>query len=72
VTDNGQTDTDTVDVTVKPNAPTVAVIAPVGATVLQNLPLTLDASGSVSAAKFEWSQVSGTPVRSTGTRPAPS
>ena len=67
VTGNGgQTQTDSVDVTVKPNAPTLAVIAPVGATVLQNLPLTLDASGSVSAAKFEWSQVSGTPVALNG------
>jgi hypothetical protein len=66
VTGNGQTQTDSVNVTVKPNAPTLAVIAPVGATVLQNLPLTLDASSSVSAAKFEWSQVSGTPVTLNG------
>jgi hypothetical protein len=66
VTSGTQTDTDTVDVTVKPNAQTVAVIAPVGATVLQNLPLTLDASGSISAATYEWSQVSGPPVALNG------
>jgi hypothetical protein len=34
--------------------------------VLQNLPLTLDASASVGAAKFEWSQESGTPVALNG------
>src|SRR3954471_23673175 len=64
VTGNGKTQTDSVDVTVKPSNPTLAAIAPVGATVLQTLPLTLDASASASvgAAKFEWSQVSGTPV----------
>jgi hypothetical protein len=66
VTGNGVTKTDTIVVTVKPSNPAVAVIAPVGATVLQNLPLTLDASGSVGAAKFEWSQVSGTPVALNG------
>jgi len=66
VTGNGQTRTDSVDVTVKASNPTLAVIAPVGATVLQNLPLTLDASTSVGAAKFEWSQVSGTPVALNG------
>src|SRR3954464_6748401 len=62
VTGNGKTQTDSVDVTVKPSNPTLAAIAPVGATVLQNLPLTLDASASVGAAKFEWSQVSGPPI----------
>src|SRR3954470_4532271 len=66
VTGNGKTQTDSVDVTVKPSNPTLAAIAPVGATVLQNLPLTLDASASVGAAKFEWSQVSGTPVALNG------
>jgi hypothetical protein len=65
VTGNGQTRTDSVDVTVKPNNPALAVIAPVGATVLQNLPLTLDATGSAGA-RFEWSQVSGTPVALNG------
>ena len=30
-----------------------------GATVLQNLPLTLDGSTSIGAAKYEWSQVAG-------------
>lgn len=62
VTGNGETDTDDVQVKVKPVNPAKAVIAPVGATVLQNLPLTLDASGSDGAARFEWSQVDGTPV----------
>ena len=66
VTGNGETKTDSVDVTVKASNPTLAAIAPVGATVLQNLPLTLDASTSVGAAKFEWSQVSGTPVTLNG------
>src|SRR4051794_23339055 len=66
VTGNGVTKTDTIVVTVKSSNPAVAVIAPVGATVLQNLPLTLDASGSIGAAKFEWSQVSGTPVALNG------
>jgi K319-like protein len=66
VTGNGKTQTDSVDVTVKESNPTLAAIAPVGATVLQNLPLTLDASSSVGAAKFEWSQVSGTPVTLNG------
>jgi hypothetical protein len=66
VTGNGQTQTDSVDVTVKDQNPVLAAIAPVGATVLQNLPLTLDASTSVGAAKFEWSQVSGTPVSLNG------
>src|SRR3954453_8706262 len=65
VTGNGQTQTDSVDVTVKPSAPALAVIAPVGASVLQNLPLTLDATGS-SGATFQWSQVSGTPVALNG------
>src|SRR3954452_14864304 len=65
VTSNGQTQTDSVDVTVKPSAPALAVIAPVGASVLQNLPLTLDATGS-SGATFQWSQVSGTPVALNG------
>jgi hypothetical protein len=65
VTGNGQTQTDSVDVTVKPNAPALAVIASVGASVLQNLPLTLDATGS-SGATFEWSQISGTPVALNG------
>lgn len=66
VTGNGETKTDAVDVTVKAAQQAKAIIAPVGATVLQNLPLTLDASGSMSAAKFEWSQVSGTPVALNG------
>jgi len=66
VTGNGETETDTVDVTVKETNPAKAIIAPVGATVLQNLPLTLDASDSVGAAKFEWSQDSGTPVALNG------
>src|SRR3954454_15097358 len=66
VTGNGKTVTDTVDVTVKASNPTLAAIASVGATVLQNLPLTLDASTSVGAATFEWSQVSGTPVALNG------
>ena len=66
VTGNGKTQTDSVDVTVKDSNPAQAVIASVGATVLQNLPLTLDASGSIGAAKFEWSQVSGTPVALNG------
>jgi hypothetical protein len=66
VTGNGKTETDSVDVTVKESNPTLAAIAPVGATVIQNLPLTLDASTSVGAAKFEWSQVSGTPVALNG------
>jgi hypothetical protein len=66
VTGNGETKTDTVDVTVKDSNPAQAVIAPVGATVLQNLPITLDASASVGAAKFEWSQESGTPVALNG------
>ncbi len=66
VTGNGKTQTDTIDVTVKPTNPAQAIIAPVGATVLQNLPLTLDASASVGAAKFEWSQESGTPVALNG------
>src|SRR3954470_11783868 len=66
VNGNGQTQTDSVDVTVKASNPAVAVIAPVGASVLQNLPLTLDASGSIGAAKFEWTQVSGTQVALNG------
>src|SRR4051812_12006648 len=65
VTGNGKTQTDSVDVTVKPSAPALAAIASVGASVLQNLPLTLDATGS-SGATFEWSQVSGTPVALNG------
>jgi hypothetical protein len=66
VTGNGETKTDTIDVTVKATNPAQAIIAPVGATVLQNLPLTLDASASVGAARFEWSQESGTPVALNG------
>jgi hypothetical protein len=66
VTGNGETKTDSIDVTVKETNPAQAIIAPVGATVLQNLPLTLDASASVGAAKFEWSQESGTPVALNG------
>ena len=59
-----QTKTDDVVITVKPTNPARAQIAPVGATVLQNLPLTLDGTTSIGAAKFEWSQVPGdaTPV----------
>jgi hypothetical protein len=53
-----QTLTDDITINVKAANPASAQIAPVGATVLQNLPLTLDASSSVGAAKFEWSQVS--------------
>jgi hypothetical protein len=63
---NGETKTDSVDVTVKATNPAQAIIAPVGATVLQNLPITLDASASVGAAKYEWSQESGTPVALNG------
>ena len=63
---NGETKTDSVDVTVNATNPARAIIAPVGATMLQNLPLTLDASASVGAAKFEWSQESGTPVALNG------
>src|SRR3954464_10779955 len=66
VTGNGQTQTDTVDVTVKALNPAAAVITPVGATVLQNLPLTLDGSGSVGAATYKWSQESGTNVTLNG------
>src|SRR3954447_16927284 len=66
VTGNGQSRTDSVDVTVKASNPVNAAIASVGATVLQNLPLTLDASGSVAGATFQWSQVSGTPVALNG------
>jgi hypothetical protein len=66
VTGSGKTQTDSVDINVKDSNPAKAAIAPVGATVLQNLPLTLDASTSVGAAKFEWSQVSGTPVALNG------
>jgi hypothetical protein len=66
VTGNGQSQTDSVDVTVKQTNPALAVIAPVGASVLQNLPLTLDGTGSSGAAKYEWSQVSGTPVALNG------
>ena len=52
------TTTKTDDVVIKVNEanPARAQIAPVGATVLQNLPLTLDASSSIGPAKFEWSQ----------------
>ena len=60
------TDTKTDDVVVKvnPSTPARAQIAPVGATILQNLPLTLDGTTSQGAAKYEWSQVPGdqTPV----------
>src|SRR4051794_37390982 len=66
VTGNGKSRTDSVDVTVKASNPVNAAIASVGATVLQNLPLTLDASGSVAGATFQWSQVSGTPVALNG------
>jgi hypothetical protein len=66
VTGNGQTRTDSVDITVKPSNPAAAVITPVGATVLQNLPLTLDGSTSVGAAKYQWSQESGTAVTLNG------
>ena len=54
-----ETKTDTVDVKVNAATPARAQIAPVGATVLQNLPLTLDGTTSLGAAKFEWSQVPG-------------
>jgi hypothetical protein len=66
VTGNGQTQTDSVDVTVKASNPAAAIITPVGATVLQNLPLTLDGSTSIGAAKYQWSQESGTPVTLNG------
>jgi hypothetical protein len=66
VTGNGKTQTDTVDVTVKASNPAAAVITPVGATVLQNLPLTLDGSTSIGAAKYQWSQESGTTVALNG------
>ena len=54
-----ETKTDDVTVKVNPANPARAQIAPVGATVLQNLPLTLDGSTSIGAAKYEWSQVAG-------------
>jgi hypothetical protein len=54
-----ETKTDDVDIKVNPANPASAQIAPVGATVLQNLSLTLDGSSSVGAAKYEWSQVPG-------------
>jgi hypothetical protein len=66
VTGNGQTQTDSVDVTVKASNPAAAVITPVGATVLQNLPLTLDGTSSIGAAKYQWSQESGTSVALNG------
>jgi hypothetical protein len=66
VTGNGKTVTDTVDITVKASNPAAAVITPVGATVLQNLPLTLDGSTSIGAAKYQWSQESGTTVTLNG------
>src|SRR3954462_12683187 len=66
VTGNGQTQTDSVDITVKASNPAAAIITPVGATVLQNLPLTLDGSGSVGAATYKWSQESGTNVALNG------
>src|SRR3954454_12263941 len=66
VTGNGQTRTDSVDITVKASNPAAAVTAPVGATVLQNLPLTLDGSASIGAAKYQWSQESGTAVALNG------
>jgi K319-like protein len=53
------TKTDTVDIKVNPATPARAQIGAVGATVLQNLPLTLDGSTSLGAAKYEWSQVAG-------------
>jgi hypothetical protein len=62
VTGNGKTETDDVTVTVKPANPARAVIASVDLPVLHNLPLTLDGSGSDGAARYEWSQVDGTPV----------
>ena len=54
-----ETKTDDVTIKVNPANPARAQIAPVGATVLQNLPLTLDGTTSIGAAKYEWSQVSG-------------
>jgi K319-like protein len=54
------TDTKTATVNVKVNAvtPPSALIGAVPAAVLQNLPITLDGSGSIGA-KFEWSQDAG-------------
>jgi hypothetical protein len=57
----GTQQTDEVLVTVKALNPAKAVITPVDEPVLQNLPLTLDASGS-DGIKFEWSQTGGAPV----------
>jgi hypothetical protein len=54
-----ETKTDDVTIKVNPANPARAQVAPVGATVLQNLPLTLDGTTSIGAAKYEWSQVSG-------------
>jgi hypothetical protein len=54
-----ETKTDDVVVKVNPTTPARAQITPVGATVLQNLPLTLDGTTSLGAAKYEWSQVPG-------------
>jgi len=59
VKSGADTKTDTVDVKVNPATPARAQIGAVGATVLQNLPLTLDGSTSIGAAKYEWSQVAG-------------
>jgi hypothetical protein len=62
VTGNGETKTDEVLVTVKPVTPAKAIIAPIDEPVLQNLTLTLDASGSESATRFEWTQTGGPAV----------
>jgi hypothetical protein len=62
LTGNGKTVTDEVVVTVKQANPAKAVIAPVADEVLQNLPLTLDGTGSEAAAKYEWTQVDGASV----------
>jgi hypothetical protein len=62
ITGNGKTVTDEVVVNVKASNPAKAVIAPNGDAVLQNLPLTLDGSGSEATAKYEWSQVDGAAV----------
>lgn len=53
------TKTDSVDVKVNDATPARAQIGSVPAAVLQNLPITLDGSTSLGAAKYEWSQVPG-------------
>jgi hypothetical protein len=59
VKSGAETQTDTVDVKVNAATPARAQIGAVPAAVLQNLPITLDGSTSLGAAKYEWSQVPG-------------